>query len=113
MNSKKDLRSFLGLASFYRRFVKRFVKIAKPLYNLTMTETPAVLPPLSEEQVQDFENLKSALTNPPTLGFPKKEGHFIVDTDASKYQIGCCLHQKNAEGPRRPLGYFSRVLRDA
>ena len=111
--TKKEMRSFLGLASFYRRFIKRFAKMAKPLHDLTTDRTPSVLPTLSDEQVKAFDDLKTTLTNPPTLGLPKRDGKYIVDTDASKYQIGCCLHQKDEEGQRRPLGYFSRVLRNA
>ena len=111
--TKKEMRSFLGLASFYRRFIKRFSKMAKPLHDLTTDSTPSVLLTLSEEQVKAFDDLKTTLTNPPTLGLPRKDGNYIVDTDASKYQIGCCLHQKDEEGQRRPLGYFSLVLRNA
>lgn len=111
--TKKELRSFLGLASFYRRFVRRFGKISKPLYDLTSEETPAKLPPFFPSQRAAFEELKHALTNPPTLGLPRVVGDFVMDTDVSKFQIGCGLHQKDEHGRHRPLGYFSRVLRDA
>lgn len=110
--TKKEVRSFLGLASLYRRFVKEFAKIAKPLHDLTKAEVPSVLPPLTEEQVEAFESLKEALSNPPTLALPKKDGQYVLDTDASMYQIGCCLQQKDERGKLKPLGYWSRVLRD-
>eukprot|EP00173_Palmaria_palmata_P000458 Plantae.Rhodophyta-Palmaria_palmata.ctg1209.p1 GENE.Plantae.Rhodophyta-Palmaria_palmata.ctg1209~~Plantae.Rhodophyta-Palmaria_palmata.ctg1209.p1 ORF type:complete len:666 (+),score=133.55 Plantae.Rhodophyta-Palmaria_palmata.ctg1209:1587-3584(+) len=66
--TKKDVRIFLGLASLYRRFVKQFAKIAKPLHDLTKAETPAVLPPMTEEQVNAFETLKKSSGQPTNSG---------------------------------------------
>eukprot|EP00173_Palmaria_palmata_P005169 Plantae.Rhodophyta-Palmaria_palmata.ctg8581.p1 GENE.Plantae.Rhodophyta-Palmaria_palmata.ctg8581~~Plantae.Rhodophyta-Palmaria_palmata.ctg8581.p1 ORF type:complete len:410 (+),score=63.84 Plantae.Rhodophyta-Palmaria_palmata.ctg8581:642-1871(+) len=111
--TKKEMRSFLGLFSLYLRFFKQFAKMAKPLHDLTTGSTPSVLPTLSDEQDKAFDDLKRNLTSPPTLGLPKKDGQYVFDIGASKYQIGCCLHQKDEDGQQRPLGYFSRVLRNA
>ena len=75
-----QVKSFLGLASYYRKFVKYFSKIAKPLFNLTKKE---------ECTEAAFQELKNKLISAPILGFPQAVGsEFILDTDASAFAIG-------------------------
>ena len=91
-----ELRSFLGLASYYRRFIKDFAKIAVPLHRLTEKNKPFVW---SESCLEAFNELKRELTNI----------EFILDTDASDYGIGGVLSQ--VEGNiERVIGYASRSL---
>ena len=75
-----QVKGFLGLASYYRKFVKYFSKIAKPLLNLTKKE---------EGTEAAFQELKNKLISAPILAFPQADGsEFILDTDASAYAIG-------------------------
>ena len=100
-------RSFLGLASYYRKYVQSFSKIAKPLFDLTKKDQTFVWTDNCEES---FEELKKRLTSAPILAFPKPDGsQFILDTDASAYAIGAVLSQVQ-EGKERVIAYASRCL---
>ena len=125
--TEKELRQFLGLASYYRRFVKGFSQIAAPLHNLlTKTDrrrsgrkpiTEAVLNAKfgerwSEECSQAFERLKSCLQSPPVLGFPDFQRPFVLETDASFRGLGAVLSQDQPSG-RVVIAYASRSLRPA
>lgn len=79
-----DVRSFLGLASYYRRFIKKFADIAKPLTALTQRDHPFIW---TEECASAFATLKERLTTAPILSYPKILD-FLLDTDTSKYGIG-------------------------
>jgi RNase H-like domain found in reverse transcriptase/Reverse transcriptase (RNA-dependent DNA polymerase) len=108
--AKTQLRSFLGLANVYRRFVPGFAKIAKPLTDLTRDEVPATLPEWNRDQTCAFEQLKDALARPPTLALPQYDREFVLDTDASGYQLGCVLQQRGDDGALHPTVYWSRSL---
>ena len=94
----RQLRGFLELAGYYRRFVQGYAKIAGPLNNL-----------LKKNQHFDwtadcqsaFDDLKRALASPPVLALPNDDGLFILDTDASEYSMGSVLSQVKT-GWRRP-----------
>lgn len=104
----KDVRSFLGLTGYYRRFIKDYGSIAKPLHELTEKTTPFVW---SKERQQAFHQLKSALTSAPILGYPSAEegDEFILDTDASNCHIGAVLSQRQGT-TERVIAYGSKVL---
>lgn len=113
----KELRSFLGLAAYYRRFVEKFAHIAGPLHALVgklqqMKPGKKVL--IGAEwttQCQDaFDRLKSALTSAPILGYADYTKPFIVETDASASGLGAILSQ-DQDGHRRVIAYASRTLR--
>ena len=106
--SKRDVRSFLGLTSYYRRFILNYAFIAKPLHDLTKDDANFVFEPKHETA---FETLKQALVSPPVLAFPDFEKPFIVSTDASGYGIGCVLKQLDETKRERVIAYASRVLR--
>ena len=81
-----EVRSFLGLAGYYRRFIKGFSKIASPMTRLLRKETKF----LWDDQCQaSFEKLKAMLTEAPVLTQPESGKDFIVYTDASHNGLGC------------------------
>ena len=84
-NNAKELRSFLGLANFYRRFVQNFAEIAAPLTELTSNKLPYTW---TTKHQQAFKTLHKALTSPPVLDYPKQSDQFVLSTDASDAGIG-------------------------
>lgn len=104
-----ELRSFLGLASYYRRFVRGFATIAKPLHRLTDKGQPF---DWDDVCAGAFTQLKTDLTEAPILAYPDAEQPFIVDTDASNVGVGAVLSQ-SVGGVERAVAYFSRTLNRA
>ena len=82
------MQSFLGLASYYLRFIQGFATIASPLHALTSKTREFLWNEACEEA---FCRLKTALQEAPVLAYPIPEGTFILDTDASKEGIGALL----------------------
>ena len=87
----KSLQSFLGLASYYRRFIPNFAKTVGPLYTLTKKDVEFVWTPQSQIV---FEKLKKLLTSAPVLAFPDFSVPFILETDASLQGLGAVLAQQ-------------------
>ncbi|KAI4898887.1 hypothetical protein NFI96_006930, partial [Prochilodus magdalenae] len=102
----KMVRSFVGLASYYRRFIRGFADIAAPLHHLTK---PGVRFCWSDEAEQAFQELKRRLCNTPVLAYPNLSVGFIVDTDASDRGLGAVLSQVQ-DGSERVIAYYSRRL---
>jgi hypothetical protein len=98
-----EIRSFLGLAGYYRRFIKGFSTIASPLTKLTRKEVRFVW---SEECKASFQELKERLTSALVLALPSGTEGFVVYSDASKRGLGCVLMQH-----RRVIAYASRQLK--
>nr|GFA45531.1 reverse transcriptase domain-containing protein [Tanacetum cinerariifolium] len=86
----KGVRSFLGHAGFYRRFIQDFSKIARPMTHLLEKETPFVF---SKECVDAFDTLKKKLTEAPILVAPDRNLPFELMCDASDFAIGAVLGQ--------------------
>ena len=114
-----DLRSFLGFASYYRRFVKGFAKLAAPLHKLVaeLVGTKSrrgsgqeFLQAWSSECEDSFEALKLKLTSAPVLAYADFAQPFILETDASQSGLGAVLSQE-VDGKVRPVAYASRGLR--
>ena len=105
----KELRQFLGLASYYRRFIKSFALKANPLYRLTEKGRRWEW---TKECGESFTNLKQALASAPILAFPNFDNDFILDTDASTDGLGAVLSQQSEEG-ERVIAYASRTLTKA
>lgn len=116
----KELRSFLGFASYYRRFVPGFAQIAVPLHKLAAEVSEGgrrKRKDLKKEQWKEecqrsFDDLKSALTSAPVLAYPNYKEPFIVETDASDRGLGAVLSQIQ-DGKLRVIAYASRGLRGA
>ena len=104
-----SVRQFLGLASYYRRFVPGFSKIAAPLYALTKK---SVTFSWSDECQKAFDRLKQLLCSAPVLAYPLfgSQHQFIVETDASVLGLGAVLSQKQPDGHTHPIAYASRSL---
>ena len=117
-----ELRSFLGFASYYRRFVEGFSKLAAPLHHLVgrlngprkKGKTPPV--PLAstwdEECEHAFLSLKERLTSAPVLAYADFSKPFILEVDASHGGLGAILSQEH-QGKVRPVAFASRGLRAA
>jgi hypothetical protein len=100
-----ELRSFLGLCSYYRRFIKGFSKKAKPLYKLLEKDVPYEW---TDEQQNTFEWLKQCLTESPILSHPNFDKEFILITDASADGLGAILAQKNDKDKEVVIAYASK-----
>ncbi|KAL0536507.1 hypothetical protein IC582_025456 [Cucumis melo] len=98
-----EIRSFLGLAGYYRRFVEDFSRIASPLTQLTRKGTPFVWSPACE---RSFQELKQKLVTAPVLTVPDGSGNFVIYSDASKKGLGCVLMQQG-----KVVAYASRQLK--
>ena len=104
-----EVRSFLGLASYYRKFVKKFSAIATPLTALLHKDLKFEW---SKEAQKAFDILKEKLTTTPVLLLPDPTKPFVVTTDASDFAIGAVLTQNQGKG-EQPVAYESRKLSPA
>ena len=102
----KEVRSFLGLCSYYRKFISGFAQMARPLNRLTEKTSSFVWDGACEES---FTKLKEALTSAPVLAYPRQTGQFILDTDSSGWAAGAVLSQVQ-EGNEKVIAYFSKAL---
>ncbi|GJW92493.1 putative reverse transcriptase domain-containing protein [Tanacetum coccineum] len=93
--SPTEIRSFLGLAGYYRRFIENFSKIAKPLTLLTQKNKTYVW---GDKQEEAFRILKEKLCNAPVLALPDGPNDFVVYCDASNQGFGCVLIQRGKSG---------------
>ena len=123
----KEVHSFLGLASYYRRFIPQFSKWASPMHDLirpiatTKKRAPRIkLPPLAPnlpkfvwtaEHQGSFDKLKEALTSAPILAYPNYSRKFVLETDASLKGLGAVLTQEDDDGNFRVISYASRTLK--
>ena len=100
------VKGFLGLCSYYRRFVPDFATVAKPLTRLTEKN---ILFHWGEDEEKSFLKLKELLISPPVMAYPVASASFILDTDASNTGIGAVLSQK-IDDEERVIAYASRAL---
>ena len=101
-----DIRSFLGLASYYRKFILGFSQIAKPLTDLTREKKTWCW---GDAEGNSFTDLKVAMATAPVLRLPDFEEQFMVTTDASDVAIGAILEQDFGSG-LQPIAFASRKL---
>ncbi len=113
----KELRSFLGMSGYYRRFIRDYAKLAKPLTSLLRGEEGRISKNksskvnifLNEDAIRAFNNIKLSLTSEDiVLAYPDYNKSFQLVTDASKFALGAVLSQDS-----RPLAFISRTLSKA
>ncbi|GBG62221.1 hypothetical protein CBR_g29829 [Chara braunii] len=107
--SLTQVRAFLGLASYYRRFIKGFAAIAGPLTNLLRKDQPLNW---DTECEQAFCTLKEALASAPILTWPDPERQFLLITDWQSEAISAILAQKGKDGREVVVEYASRTVSD-
>ena len=108
--NKREVRGFLGLAGYYRRFVQGFAKIAEPLSLLTHDN---VAWQWEEAQQSAFQELKDRLSSAPILVYANPTQPYILQTDASDLAVGAVLSQRQDDGSERPIAYWSHKLNKA
>ena len=109
LKSVKDIRSFLGHAGFYRRFIKDFSKIAKPLCKLLAKDA---IFEFDDACLNTFETLERALVSAPVLQPPNWKQPFEIMCDASNFAVGAVLGQRK-EGKTCMIYYARKILDDA
>ena len=105
----EDIQQFLGLATYYRKFVKNFAQIAAPLYRLSEKKKAWIW---NEECEVAFDTSKKKLTSAPILAFPDFTEAFILDADASSCGLGAVLAQSTG-GKEQVVAFASRTLTKA
>ena len=106
----REVRQFLGLSSYYHRFIPSFAKCAQPLHNLTRQ---GVQFKWCTECQQAFEFLKQRLIEAPVLAYPSFSKEFVLETDASIEGLGAVLSQAQGDGRLHPIAFASRALSQA
>ena len=106
-----QVRSFLGLAQYYRRFVKGFSQIAAPLHEAIIHGSKKIK--WGKEQEEAFRKLKDVLSNPPVMAHPDFNKPFIIDVDASDVGIGAVLSQLYDDSKERVVAYQSYKFKPA
>jgi len=104
-----EVRAFVALASYYRRHIKGFADLARPLHELTQKARPFLW---TERQQLAFEQLKDRLTNAPVLSSPVEGRKYWLDTDASNVALGA-VPQQEQHGKLKVIAYAYRVLSPA
>ena len=108
-NNKKDIQRFLGLANFYRRFVKNYSDIVAPLTTLTRKDYPFLW---KNKENEAFNTVKALITTAPILAHFDPSLPIRIETDASDFAIGACLSQPSDPESKefRPVCFYSRKL---
>ena len=102
----KGVRSFLGLANFYQRFIQNYVQVARPLNNLLKKD---VVFKWKETQQHMFDMLKEKFTIAPVLAYPNNDCQFCLESDASNYTTGAVLSILK-EDKWHPVPYHSHSM---
>ena len=109
---KKEMRAFLGLANYYRRFIPGYGSMAVPLTDTTRKNAPDMVEWTSDRE-QAFQDIKKELSGEPVLISTDPEKLFILYTDASGIGIGAVLSQTGEDGQDQPVAFYSRRLKGA
>ena len=102
-----EVQSFLGFVNFYRRFIKDFSKLGRPLFELTKKDTPWKW---EVEQQTSFDELKARVTSTPILMFPDDKKPYRVEADSSDFATGAVLSQEGEDGKWHPIAFYSKSL---
>ena len=108
--SRKELRSFLRIASYYRIFIKNFAKIARTLSGKTSEKVGFEWTPLMQKS---SDTLKQQLSTTPVLAYPDFSNPLLIATDASSAKFGAVSSQLDENGREHPVYYASRSLNEA
>lgn len=103
--SVREVRQFMGLTSYFRKYIERFAIIAQPITKLTKKDFEFMW---GDEQERAFTTLKSKLIDRPLLGLYNRNAITELHTDASKVGLGGILLQRQANGQLHPIAYYSR-----
>lgn len=106
----KQLKGFLGLTSYYRKFIENYAEIAYPMNQLLKKNSTFKWSTTVNEA---FNKLKEKLISPPLLAYPDFEKPFLIATDASNFSIGTVLSQIGSDNLDHPIGFASRSLNPA
>ena len=109
-----EVRHFLGMTGFFRRFIKNYARIAKPLNDILEGEASKMKSEavtLPSEAMEAFERLKMCCMTAPVLAFADFEKEFQLETDASSEGLGAVLSQKQSDGKWHPVAFGSRELK--
>ena len=109
-NNLRDLRGFVGFANFYRRFIKDFSRIARPLHDLTKKDVPFIW---GETQQKAFDTLRDAFVKDPILATWDPNRPTRLEVDASGYATGGVLSQRLDDGLWHPIAYRSESMTEA
>ncbi|XP_066952544.1 uncharacterized protein [Macrobrachium rosenbergii] len=107
--SRREVRKFLGMVGYYRRFCKNFSEVVAPLNELTSSKRKFVWTPVCEEA---FRRAKDFLASSPVLKAPDFGSPFAVEVDASDRGIGAVLLQKGPDDMQHPVAYMSKKLKN-
>ena len=105
----KEVNSFLGLCSYYRKFINKFAEISRPLDHLRKTEKFM----WNSECQLAFDKLRDILSSDDMLTYPRFDRPFLVTCDASAVAIGGVVSQLDDDGTERPISFCSRALKGA
>jgi len=108
--TQKEIKSYLGMIGYYRKFIPNFSKLTKPLTQCLKKDSKINIE--NQEYQEAFNTSKNMLINYPILQFPDFKQPFILTTDASKYAIGAILSQGNPPNDL-PIAFASRTLNKA
>lgn len=106
-HSINEVRQFLGIASYYRRFIPGFAKIAEPLHALTRKNEMFTWTPSCQAA---FQMLIPKLVEAPVLAYPNFQEPFVLEANASIKGLGAVLSQRQSDGRMHPIAYSSRAL---
>jgi hypothetical protein len=107
--NKKDVQQFLGFTNFYRRFVRGFSDIARPLFDLTKK---GMRWSWGSSEDAAFQALKDAVTSDPVLILPDPSKPYRLEADSSDFATGAVLSQPDADGKWHPVAFFSKSLNE-
>lgn len=105
--SVREVRSFLGTAGWYRRFIRNFSTMTASLTDLIKK---GIKFKVTDEAMESFNKLKHALTTAPILAHPDFRERFYIQCDASNYGVGAVLFQLDKQKNERPIAFFSQKL---
>ena len=106
----REVHSFHGFCNFYRPFIKAFSQIVLPLNALTKKDVPFAW---NKETQEAFDTLKVHITDEPVLAHPDLTKQFKLRVDVSGYAVGAVLMQRQEDGKRHPVGFYSATLNPA